>query len=87
MRKVFLTLGDGQGSIAWVEITAFSLEDQLVFSIPGYVYNRGLYCDVVPYMLISVFFQGSFSPLSSKFKYPDDGLDFSVACCSNCPQV
>lgn len=58
MRKVFLTLGDSQGSIAWVEITVVPLEDPFVFSVPGYVYNRGLYCDVVPYMLISLFFSG-----------------------------
>lgn len=33
-----------------------------MFSIPGYVYNRGLYCDVVPYMLISGFFREALAP-------------------------
>lgn len=75
VRNRFLTLGGGQASITWVEII-FLLEDPLLFSIPGCVYNRGLYCGGVPYTLIS--FSGELYPLSSKFKHSDDGLGFSV---------
>lgn len=43
--------------------SVFPLEDALLFNIPGCVYNRGLYCDVIPYMLISLFFsRGALDP-------------------------
>lgn len=71
-------LGDGQGSIAWLEITALPLDDPLVFNIPGYVYNGA--CTVMLFHTCWSlwFFQESFCPLCSKFKCPDDGLGFLV---------
>lgn len=71
-------LGDGQGSIAWLEITAFPLDDPLVFNIPSYVCNGA--CTVMLFHTCWSlrFFQESFCPLCSKFKCPDDGLGFLV---------
>lgn len=71
-------LGDGQGSIAWLEITAFPLDDPLVFNIPGYVCDGA--CTVMLFHTCWSlwFFQESFCPLCSKFKCPDDGLGFLV---------
>lgn len=50
-----------------------------MFNIPGYVYNRGLYCDVVPYIDLSVFFRGALAPFLVNLSILMMGLVFQLA--------